>query len=89
MTRPFYAFDSSFQGGEVYIKKLLAIIVLVPVVCTNARCTTTSNTTQTPSATSSAATQHEAFLGKLPYGLQKREVLGYQHTCPNLGARLD
>jgi len=42
MTRPFYAFDSSFQGGEVYIKKLLAIIVLVPVACTNARCTTTS-----------------------------------------------
>jgi hypothetical protein len=76
MTRPFYAFDSSFQGGEVYIKKLLAIIVLVPVVCTNARCTTTSNTTQTPSATSSAATQHDAFLGNYLTAYKKREVLG-------------
>jgi hypothetical protein len=55
---------------------LLAIIVLVPVACTNARCTTTRYTTQTPSATSSAATQHDVFLGRLPYGLQKREVLG-------------
>jgi hypothetical protein len=45
------------------IKKLAIIIVFVLVVCTVAGCTTTTtNTNQTPNTTSSAATQHDAFL---------------------------
>ncbi len=46
-------------------QKLLAVIVLVMVASLSvAGCTTTNNANQTPSATSTAATQHDAFLEK-------------------------
>jgi hypothetical protein len=65
------------------IKKVVAILVFVLVVCSVAGCTTTNNTNQTPSTTSSAATQHDAFLEKY---LMAYKDASYSKSDPRIEA---